>query len=138
MEPRVILITGASSGIGHAAARALDKTGKREQALHLLAQLISHYPDHPKTAQIRHSYELLQKLDFTVDATALPDDIWPQLRDTLAPLENAHGARISITLQNASINAQGRLHLPAAYRIDHENLQRLETLLAAPQVRRHY
>ena len=45
----------------YAAARALDKTGKREQALHLLAQLISHYPDHPKTAQIRHSYELLQK-----------------------------------------------------------------------------
>ena len=43
------------------AARALDKTGKRDQALHLLAQLISHYPDHPKTAQIRHSYELLQK-----------------------------------------------------------------------------
>ena len=43
------------------AARALDKTGNRDQALHLLAQLISHYPDHPKTAQIRHSYELLQK-----------------------------------------------------------------------------
>ncbi|EHM55043.1 DUF4013 domain-containing protein [Cardiobacterium valvarum] len=45
----------------YSAARALDKTGKRDQALHLLAQLINHYPDHPKTAQIRHSYELLQK-----------------------------------------------------------------------------
>ena len=83
-------------------------------------------------------YSLLQKLDFTVDAEALPDDIWQELRDTLAPLEDTHGAHISITLQNASINAQGRLHLPAAYRIDHENLLRLQTLLAEPQTRRIY
>ena len=83
-------------------------------------------------------YELLQKLDFTVDATALPDDIWQELRDTLAPQEDSHGARISITLQNTSINAQGRLHLPATYRIDHDNLLRLQTLLAAPQTKRVY
>ena len=83
-------------------------------------------------------YSLLQKLDFTVNAEALADNIWQTLQETLAPLEDTHGARISITLQNTSINAQGRLHLPAAYRIDHDNLRRLEHLLAAPQVRRHY
>ena len=83
-------------------------------------------------------YSLLQKLDFTVNAEALADNIWQTLQETLAPLEDTHGARISITLQNTSINAQGRLHLPAAYRIDHDNLRRLEHLLAEPQVRRHY
>ena len=83
-------------------------------------------------------YSLLQKLDFTVNAEALADNIWQTLQETLAPLEDTHGARISITLQNTSINAQGRLHLPATYRIDHDNLRRLEHLLAEPQIRRHY
>lgn len=43
------------------AARALDKSGETEQALHLLQDLITHYPEHPKTTQIRRSYEKLQQ-----------------------------------------------------------------------------
>ena len=45
----------------YCAARALDKKGQRDKALHLLQQLIERYPDHPKIAQVRRSYELLQK-----------------------------------------------------------------------------
>ena len=45
------------------AARALDKKGNRAKAIALLEQLIKHYPDHPKIAQVRRSYELLQKAD---------------------------------------------------------------------------
>ena len=45
----------------YCAARALDKKGQRDKSLHLLQQLIDHYPDHPKIAQVRRSYELLQK-----------------------------------------------------------------------------
>jgi len=46
----------------YCAARALDKKGQRDKALHLLQQLIDHYPDHPKIAQVRRSHELLQQL----------------------------------------------------------------------------
>ena len=46
----------------YCAARALDKKGQRDKALHLLQQLINHYPDHPKIAQVRRSHELLQQL----------------------------------------------------------------------------
>ena len=45
----------------YCAARALDKKGQRDKSLHLLQQLIERYPDHPKIAQVRRSYELLQK-----------------------------------------------------------------------------
>ena len=45
----------------YCAARALDKKGERERALHLLQQLIAHYPDHPKTAQVRRTLERLQQ-----------------------------------------------------------------------------
>lgn len=45
----------------YCAARALDKKGQCDKSLHLLQQLIERYPDHPKIAQVRRSYELLQK-----------------------------------------------------------------------------
>ena len=45
----------------YCAARALDKKGQRDKSLHLLQQLIDHYPDHPKIAQVRRTLERLQQ-----------------------------------------------------------------------------
>lgn len=42
------------------AARALAKSGAADKAQQLLQQLLARYPDHAKTAQIRHTLNLLQ------------------------------------------------------------------------------
>ena len=42
------------------AARALAKSGAADKAQQLLQQLLARYPDHTKTAQIRHTLNLLQ------------------------------------------------------------------------------
>lgn len=42
-------------------ARALDRLGRREESVKLLTQLLAHYPDHPRAAQIRRTLTLLQK-----------------------------------------------------------------------------
>ena len=55
----------------YCAARALDKKGEHERALHLLQQLIEHYPDHPKTAQVRRTLERLQQAEAGQNKTSL-------------------------------------------------------------------
>lgn len=52
-----------SDAVGNAylAARALDRLGRRDEAIAALEQLLARFPDHARAAQIRHTLALLQK-----------------------------------------------------------------------------
>ena len=83
-------------------------------------------------------YSLLQKLDIHLNAADVNRDTWQQLKTALDPLADKQGVRISITLHADDIHAKGSLHLPAYYRIGHEQMQHLNTLLNHPTMQRHY
>ena len=83
-------------------------------------------------------YSLLQKLDIHLNAADINRDTWQQLKTALDPLADKQGVRISITLHADDIHAKGSLHLPAHYRIGHEQMQHLDTLLNHPPMQRHY
>ena len=83
-------------------------------------------------------YSLLQKLDIHLNAADVNRDTWQQLKTALDPLADKQGVRISITLHADDIHAKGSLHLPAHYRIGHEQMQHLNTLLNHPPMQRHY
>ena len=95
LEDKVVVITGAASGIGAAAARRFAKEG--------VAGLVIADPDVAR----------LRKVAAEVNGLALPCDVSKEadIRNVVAQAEAEHG-RIDVYFSNAGVIARGGLEAP--------------------------